>query len=167
MVVMEPTTDSAQLIREIDAFELAGKYAAFFLHTLAHLPFARENGRIVGIAEKLFAIVGFLPALKSQLSMSIPDAPVFSPEQVAILSRSVGECDWIIKKIGEVVQEVDTRVPPLPGKDGDMQDPSRVIDAFPPDLAGSAQSTLHECFHNIVVAVSAARAEQLSRRGYL
>ena len=157
---MAATDHLAQLLGDIADLEVKGKEAAFSFFTINHLTSTRESA-VTGIIHKLFAIVGVIPALRNLLTT--PDSPLLSPKQLETLSQHITSCHSILTKVEAAVREADDWVGPYSSKNRAEAPKS----FYPRGELNDAKSIVTTCFHDMVVVISAARAEHLARFGYL
>lgn len=156
-----PNNHHARVLDGIADLEVRGREAAFSLFTINHLTSAQEAA-VTDIVNCLFCVVGAVPALRNLLLVT-PDAPLLSHKQVEILSERIASCHSILRKIDVAVREADDWLGPVTSRDP-VEAPTSF---YPQGELRDAWETVSACFHDMVVAITAARAEHLSRFGFL
>ncbi|KAF2107359.1 hypothetical protein BDV96DRAFT_589655 [Lophiotrema nucula] len=151
---MASTIRQDALLNDIAVLEVHGREAAFTLTTLSHSQTCGSDQLQVAsdVVNKLFAVVGLLPALRRLLE----DAPVlFSPQQFETLHRHT-------KRAHSVCISIDVLEKP-----GDTFDPDG-LQRLLSDIGGDSILTdLSRCFRDTVVVLSTIRAAQLEENDRL
>ncbi|KAF2786935.1 hypothetical protein K505DRAFT_329993, partial [Melanomma pulvis-pyrius CBS 109.77] len=158
-----PNDHHVRVLESIADLEVRGREAAFSLFTINHFTSLQEVA-VTDIVNCLFCVVGAVPALRNLLLVT-PDAPLLSRRQVDILSERIASCHSILRKIAVCVREADDWLGPVTSTDPAEAPPS--FYPYPQGELRDARETVGACFRDMVVAITTARAEHLSRFGFL
>ena len=150
-----------QLLSDLADFEVKGREAAFSLFTINHLTLSKEEA-VPEIVTQLFCFVGVVPALRNFLTAT-PGFPLFSREQIETLSKSFASCRSVLRKIDAAVREADEWFGPSSTRNP-LEAPASFC--YGSELS-DGQKSLSTMFVDVVTMISVARAEHLSRSGFL
>jgi len=150
-----------QLLSDLADLEVKGRKAAFSLFTINHLTRSKEDAA-TEIVNHLFCFVGIAPALRNLLTAT-PGSPLFSREQFETLSKYIASCHSVLRKIDAAVREADDWFGPFSTRDP-LKAPANFC--YRSELS-DGQKSLSMMFVDVLVMMSVARAEHLSRFGFL
>ena len=161
MYIPEMAALDNQLLSDLADFEVKGREAAFSLFTINHLTLNKEDA-VTEIVNQLFCFVGIVPALRNFLTTT-PGSPLFNREQVETLSQYFASCRSVLRKIDAAVREADEWFGP-----SSTQNPLEAPASFcyRSELS-DGQKLLSAIFVDVVVMISVARVEHLSRPGFM
>jgi hypothetical protein len=159
--IPEMAVQNNQLLSDLTDLEVKGREAAFSLFTINHFTRSKEDSA-PEIVNQLFCFVGIAPALRNLLTVT-PGSPLFSREQFETLSSYIASCHSVLRKIDAAVREADDWFGPFSTRDP-LEAPASFC--YPSELS-DGQKSLSMMFVDVLVMMSVARAEHLSRFGFL
>ncbi|KAF1948422.1 hypothetical protein CC80DRAFT_599690 [Byssothecium circinans] len=168
-VEMERTSDPATLLAHLKILQPTLRTAGILLHSLNHLH-PNQEAKFTYLPERLFALSGILSTLNDRLTLPMytdPEQPLFSKKQIKALSKSLRRCTTVIEEIYKKAEHANHWLGPGRGKGKKRQSEMEEWSPYAGADGALVRDMLHDCYLDVMVAITATWAEYLDRRGNL